>query len=66
MWRCFFKRFGAIVVCTEDFDGEIRYRFARRTPLGLRCNALTFGLKVLLNEDGTTSGSCYVVKWGRC
>ena len=65
MWRKFFKRFGAIVVATEDFDGEVRYRFAKISPVSgtLRCRGVCMYWAVL-NDDGTCSGSArYVARW---
>lgn len=61
MWRTFFKRFGARVVMTVDFDGTIRYSFAKQTPLGLSAKKI-FG-EILLNDDGTVSGQSYINKW---
>jgi len=62
MWRKLFKTFGAIVVITEDFDGEVRYRFAKLTPFGrLTCKA--YLRIVTLNKDGTCSGVSYVKHW---
>lgn len=65
MWRKLFKILGVTVVCTEDFDGKQRYRFAKKTPFGLRCCAvLPFKFTVILNDDGTCSGpSSYVKRW---
>ena len=60
MWRTFFKRFGARVVMTIYFDGEVNFSFAKMTPLGLITNKI-YG-KMLLLEDGTTSCD-YVESW---
>lgn len=45
---------------TVDFDGEVRYCFAKETPLGLVASKIDG--KILLNSDGTVSDS-YVKKW---
>jgi hypothetical protein len=60
MWRKFLKIFGKRVVMTVDFDGEVRYCFAKETPLGLVASKIDG--KILLNSDGTVSDS-YVKKW---
>ena len=65
MWRKFFKLFGATVVMTEDYDGDIRIRFAKNTPLGLRCRGVCKPLSVELNHDGSCSGKSYVKRWVR-
>lgn len=51
------------LVWTEDADGEIRLRKVNVTPFGERCHAGTADNSVILNEDGTTSGKCYVKRW---
>ena len=63
MWRKFFKIFGATVVMTEDYDGEIRIRLAKNTPFGLRCRGIFGPLSVELNPDGSCSGKRYVKRW---
>jgi hypothetical protein len=65
MWRKFFKIFGATVVMTEDYDGVIRIRFAKKTPFGLRCGSIYDHLSVELNPDGSCSGKCYVKRWAK-
>jgi hypothetical protein len=59
MWRTLFKPFGARVIVTVDYDGSIRYRFAKFTKEGVICEKI-FG-KVILPLDG--SGCTYIVKW---
>ena len=55
---------GATIVALEDFDGEVTYRPVRRTPFGLTCSRLPFGIRPLrLNEDGSVSPECYVIRW---
>jgi hypothetical protein len=61
MWRLFFKRFGAKIVVTSDFDGEMRWRFAFRDPRGGYMSKSILGW-VHLNDDGTCHHS-YVTKW---
>ena len=62
MWRVFFKRFGVIVVATEDFDGSVRIRFAKRTLFGrLQCKAIVRSIN--LNDNETCSGARYVARW---
>ena len=51
------------LVWTEDHDGEIRLRIARRHGPQWRCNAISMDDSVILNPDGTTSGKCYISKW---
>ncbi len=63
MWRKIFKLFGFKVVVTCDFDGEVRYRFAKSTPFGMRACAILPAWELILNEDGTCSGKDYVKKW---
>lgn len=58
--------FGLPLVITQDFDGDLRLRFAHKTPFGWRCNSLitlTGQYSVHLNANGTTSGKSYVSFW---
>ncbi|NYV67618.1 hypothetical protein HYI36_20270 [Bacillus sp. Gen3] len=59
MWRKLFKPFGARVVVTVDFDGEVRYRFATFTPDGVIVRGI--GIRRILKLNG--SGSGYISKW---
>ena len=64
MWRKLFKVFGAKVVVTTDYDGEMRWRFAFKDPRGgYRARAIIGW--VVLNEDGTctTEAHLYVKRW---
>lgn len=51
------------LVWTEDGDGEVRLRIARRFGYQWRCSAIALDNSVILNPDGSTSGKCYVKKW---
>lgn len=60
MWRKHFKRFGATVVLTVDFDGAIRFRFAKKVGEHLTCRGLFS--EALLYSDGTVSLD-YIKRW---
>lgn len=57
--------FNIPLVMTEDYDGETRIRFVKKTPFGYKCNAISFVSHnaVTLNSNGTTSGKRYVSYW---
>jgi hypothetical protein len=59
MWRTWFKPLGARVTMTMDFDGDIRFRFAKFTKHGVIVSKITG--KILLPLDG--SGAAYIRKW---
>lgn len=63
MWRKLFKIFGARVVVTVDFDGEIRYRFAQFTSGGIVVTQIAN--KVMLPLDGkcTLKPGVYIKEW---
>jgi hypothetical protein len=61
MWRRWFKIFGVHVVMTEDYDGEIRFRFAKTVADGMITSKI-YG-KIFLKPDGTVRGSSYVKRW---
>lgn len=62
MWRKLFKIFGARVCATQDFDGEVRYRFIKWSVFGeRRCRAIVGW--VTLNGNGTCSGKSYIRTW---
>jgi len=57
---------GRTAVALRDFDGEITYSYAYRTPFGELVCKRHFGLgdpDCVLNEDGTVSGASYVKRW---
>jgi hypothetical protein len=50
------------LVYTKDYDGATRLRIAKQTPFGdWTCRAIIGS--VILNPDGSTSGTCYVQGW---
>lgn len=61
------KRLGALLglwslVYTQDYDGEVRLRIARRSPFGGYW-AKTYLLSVKLLPGGITAGISYVEGW---
>ena len=57
------KLTGGFVVYTEDFDGEIRVRIAKKLPSGdVMCRSILRRDCVLL-DDGTVENHGYVERW---
>lgn len=62
MWRRLFKPFGADVVMTVDYDGEVRIRFAKYIGNGrYMCKGIYSPL--LLCPGGRVEGRTYVKTW---
>lgn len=56
--------FGRVVVYLRDHDGEITKRWAKRTPFGLTCARMSFGVApCLLIEGGKVLGPGFVHEW---
>ncbi|MDR6779497.1 MULTISPECIES: hypothetical protein [Paenibacillus] len=62
MWRKMFKFFGAKVIYTVDYDGEVRIRFANKLSYD-RWTCYELDKKVVLFKDGSSSGK-YIKNWG--
>ena len=55
------KLTGKTLVATLDYDGEVQYKLATKSPFG-EYYIKRYGYPVQLNEDGTAA-KCYIKQW---
>jgi len=53
MWKKLLKLFGYRVVCTQDINGDLRYRVVHKSPYGDYVWGIGKNTQFFLKNDGT-------------